>query len=114
MKRKSIVAATIALGLLTQLVAASGARAQGAEPVVGVAGAITSVLATVIALPVKAVTCVSTVALGGVGYGLAAGSSEFVREELLGGLPYACGGRYYIAPQEVREASEPAAAEWAW
>ncbi len=61
------------------------------EPTVQAAGSATGVIATVIGLPLKVATCGATIALGGVGYGLTLGHSEFVQTELLSGLPSACG-----------------------
>jgi hypothetical protein len=89
--------------------APSGARAE--EPHLGAdiaAGAI-SALATVFAFPVRGLpACVATVALGGVTYGLTMGSSELLRQEIVAGTNYTCGGRLYITPEEVKQfAKEP-------
>lgn len=95
--------ALLALCLLVQIVAASWARAE--ETTVGAdlsAGAI-SVIATVITLPLKLVACAATVALGGTVYGLTMGTSEIIREELVAGTNYTCGGRFYVSPQQVKK-----------
>jgi hypothetical protein len=108
MRHNSVWMIAGTLGLLVQTVVASGAWAQGSDPVVNASSAITSVLATVVALPVKAATCVTTMALGGTGYGLTGGHSEFVQQELLAGLPYACGAYLHTTPQAVGQfTSEP-------
>ena len=101
MRRSKVWTVAVALGLAVQLVVVSGACANGPEPTVRVAASVTGVLATVIALPVKLVTCVTTVAMGGTGYGLTAGHSEFVEDELLAGLPDACGTQLHTTPQAV-------------
>ena len=108
MARKRVAIAMMALWLLVQMGAPSGAKAE--EPRLGAdiaAGAI-SALATVFAFPVRVAACVATVALGGVTYGLTMGSSELLRQEIVAGTNYTCGGRYYITPEEVKQfAKEP-------
>jgi len=90
----------VALGLSVQLMAAPGARAE--DDVTGsVATGLLSALATVIALPVRVATCLATVTIGGATYGVTMGSSEFVNEEILGSVPYACGARINTLPLEV-------------
>ena len=108
MGRKGVVIAMMALWLLVQMGAPSGVKAE--EPHLGVdiaAGAI-SALATVIAFPARVAACVATVALGGVTYGLTFGTSELLRQEIVAGTNYTCGGRLYITPEEVKQfAKEP-------
>ena len=108
MARKRVAIAMMALWLLVQMGAPSGAKAE--EPRLGAdiaAGAI-SALATVVALPVRVAACAATVALGGVTYGLTMGTSELLRREIIEGTNYTCGGRLYITPEEVKEfAREP-------
>ena len=108
MSRKRVAIAMMTLWLLVQMGIASGARAE--EPHLGAdiaAGAI-SALATAVAFPVRVAACVATVALGGVTYGLTMGSSELLRQEIVAGTNYTCGGRYYITPEEVKQiAREP-------
>jgi len=108
MARNRIVVAVMALWLLVQIGIASGARAE--EPHLGAdiaAGAI-SALATVFAFPVRVAACVATVALGGVTYGLTFGTSELLRQEIVAGTNYTCGGRFYFTPEEVKQfAKEP-------
>jgi hypothetical protein len=48
---------------------------------------------------------VATVAVGGVAYGLTFGTSEPLRQEIVAGTNYTCGGRFYITPEEVRQFS---------
>lgn len=110
MRRSNRLAVVMALLLSGQIMMASDVWAQGSDPVVNASSSIASVIATVIALPVKAATCVTTVTLGGVGYGLTAGHSDFVRQEFLGGLPYACGTQLHTTPQAV----EPFTREPQW
>jgi len=97
------LAAPLVLCLLVQMATASWARAE--ETTVGAdlsAGAI-SVIATVVTLPLKVVACAATVVLGGAVYGLTMGTSEVIREELVAGTNYTCGGRYYVSPQQVKQ-----------
>lgn len=108
MGRKRVVIAMMVLSLSVQMGIASGARAE--EPRVGtdVAARAISALATVFAFPVRVAACVATVALGGVTYGLTMGSSELLRQEIVAGTNYTCGGRFYITPEEVKQfAKEP-------
>jgi len=108
MGRNRLVIAMMVLSLSVQMGIASGARAE--EPHLGadVAAHAISALATVIALPVRLVACVATVALGGLTYGLTMGTSEPLRREIVEGTNETCGGRFYITPEEVKQlASEP-------
>lgn len=108
MKRSRVVWATAAVCLLVQMMGASGAWAEEPGLAVDVSAGVISALATVFALPVKLASCVATVAIGGVAYGLTMGSSELIRDELVAGTNSTCGGRYYITPQEVKQlAKEP-------
>ena len=108
MARKRVLIAMMVLWLLVQMGAPSGAKAE--EPRLGAdiaAGAI-SALATVVAFPVRVAACVATVALGGVTYGLTLGTSETLRQEIVAGTNYTCGGRFYFTPEEVKQfAKEP-------
>jgi len=41
-------------------------------------------------------------------YGLTMGTSEALRQEIVAGTNYTCGGRLYITPEEVKQfAKEP-------
>ena len=108
MARKRVLIAMMVLWLLVQMGIASGARAE--EPHLGAdiaAGAI-SALATAVAFPVRVAACAATVALGGVTYGLTMGTSEPLRQEIVAGTNYTCGGRFYFTPEEVKQfAKEP-------
>ena len=64
-------------------------------------GAMFSIIGTIIALPVKVVTCGGMAAIGGVGYGLTLGESEFVQEEFLSALPDACRPVLKTTPMEI-------------
>ncbi|MGH7410954.1 MAG: hypothetical protein ACREJ6_07870 [Candidatus Methylomirabilis sp.] len=104
MKRYRLLRTAVALGLLVQMQMAIASNAMAEEPNLAVdlsAGAI-STIATVIAFPVRLIACVATVGLGGLGYGLTMGTSELIREELVAGTNYTCGGKYYVTPQEVK------------
>ncbi len=108
MERKRVVTAAVMLWALLQMIIASGAWAEQPDLAVDVSAGAASAIATLFALPVKLAACVATVALGGTAYGLTMGTSEVLREELVAGTNYTCGGKYYITPQEVRQfAREP-------
>ena len=93
MPRAILQISMIAICLFVQPFRPSLVHATDVEPTVQAAGSTTSVIATVISLPLKVATCGATIALGGVGYGLTLGHSEFVQTELLSGLSSACGTR---------------------
>ncbi|MBZ0158865.1 hypothetical protein [Candidatus Methylomirabilis sp.] len=95
--------AILALCLLVQMGTASWARAGETSLGADVSAGAVSVIATVITLPLKLVTCAATVVLGGTVYGLTMGTSEIVREELAAGTNQTCGGRYYVSPQQVKQ-----------
>jgi len=108
MKRKRVLAATAAVWLLAQMAMSSGARAEEPGLAADVSAGAVSAIATIVALPVKLAACVTTVALGGAVYGLTMGTSEVIRQELVAGTNYTCGGKFYITPQEVKQfAQEP-------
>ena len=105
MRRNRVVAVAVALGLVVQMemVIASSARAGEPNLAVDLSAGAVSALATAIALPLKAVACAATVGLGGIAYGLTMGTSELVRQELVAGTNYTCGGKFYVTPQEVKQ-----------
>ena len=108
MKRYTVLMPIVALCLSMQIVVASGASAEEPNVAADISAGAISAIATVIALPVKLVGCVATVAIGGIAYGFTVGTSELIREELVAGTKSTCGWKYYITPQEVRQfASEP-------
>jgi hypothetical protein len=74
-----------------------------------------SIIGTIIALPIKVVTCGGMAAIGGVGYGLTMGESEFVQEEFLSALPDACRPVLKTTPMEIDRVlpgPRPQDAEW--
>ena len=103
MERKRVVMAAVALCVLLQMGMASGAWAEEPNLAADVSAGAVSAIATLFALPVRLAACVATVAIGGTAYGLTMGTSEVIREELVAGTKYTCGGKYYITPQEVRQ-----------
>ena len=108
MGRNRVVIAMMALWLLVQMGIASGVRAEELRRGADIAAGAISALATVIAFPARVAACVATVALGGVTDGLTMGSSELLRQEIVAGTNYTCGGRFYITPEEVKQfAKEP-------
>ena len=110
MKRNRLLRTVVALGLLVQMQIMVASSARAGEPNLAAdlsAGAI-STIATVIGFPVRLIACVATVGLGGLAYGLTMGTSELLRQELVAGTKYTCGGKFYVTPQEVKQlAREP-------
>ena len=103
MKPTRRLTAFLALCLLAQMAVASQARAEDSSLGADVSAGAVSVIATVITLPLKLITCAATVALGGTAYGLTMGTSEIIREELVAGTNQTCGGRFYVSPQQVKQ-----------
>jgi hypothetical protein len=103
MKPKNRLTAFLLPCLLVQVGMASWARAEDSSLGADVSAGAVSVIATVITLPLKLITCAATVALGGTAYGLTMGTSEIIREELVAGTNQTCGGRYYVSPQQVKQ-----------
>jgi hypothetical protein len=93
MPRTILQISMIALCLIVQSFRPSFVNAEDMEPTVQAAGSVTSMIATAISLPLKVATCGVTIALGGVGYGLTLGHSEFIQTELLSSLSSVCGTR---------------------
>ena len=91
MQRAILQLSIIALCVFVQSFRPSPVNAKDIGPTVQAAGSATGVIATVIGLPLKVATCGATIALGGVGYGLTLGHSEFIQTELLSGLSSVCG-----------------------
>ena len=102
MTRSRALPVAVALWLVAQLVVVPGARAEDSNLAVDVSAGAASALATLIAVPLRVVTCVGAVAIGGAAYGLTMGTSELLREELVAATNY-CGGRYYITPKDVKQ-----------
>lgn len=108
MKVKRIAAVTAALWVMAQMVIIPVAKAGSSDPGAGASAGAISILATVIAAPVKLAACVATVLIGGTAYGLTMGTSELLREELAAGTKHTCGGKYVVTPQEIKHvANEP-------
>jgi hypothetical protein len=105
MRRSRVLTVTITLWLLAQMgmMSVSTARAEPPNPAVDLSAGAISVIATAFAFPVRLVACVATVAIGGVAYGLTMGTSELVRQELVAGTNYTCGGKFAITPGEVKQ-----------
>lgn len=108
MECKRVVTAAVMLWALLQMVIAFGAWAEEPSLAADVSAGAVSAIATLFALPVRLAACVATVAIGGTAYGLTMGTSEALREQLVAGTKYTCGGKFYITPREVRQfAREP-------
>lgn len=96
--RIAVIATTLLI--LGQGIVALPARANRDLPT-ATGGAVYSIIATIVALPVKVATCTTMSVVGGVGYGLTLGESEFVQEEFLSGLPDACRPVLKTTPMEI-------------
>ncbi len=105
MRRSRVLIVAMVLGLLVQMamMSASTARADAPNPAADFSAGAISVIATMFAFPARLLACAATVTIGGVAYGLTMGSSEFVREELVAGTNYTCGGKYAVTPAEVKQ-----------
>ncbi len=105
MRRSRVLTVTMILWLLAQMgvVSVSTAWAEPPNRAVDLTAGAISVIATALAFPVRLVACVATVAVGGVAYGLTMGTSELVRQELVAGTNYTCGGKFAVTPEEVKQ-----------
>src|SRR5689334_18611213 len=90
LKHTSLIMTATVMLFFAQLFAGAHASAAQRDLPTATGGAVFSILGTIIALPVKVATCGSMAVLGGVGYGVTLGESEFVQEEFLSALPDAC------------------------
>ncbi|MBM4259693.1 MAG: hypothetical protein FJ147_27830 [Deltaproteobacteria bacterium] len=100
MKRIRIVAIVVMFLAFGQGLVAFPAHA-GRDLPTAVGGGISSIIATVIALPVKVATCTAMSVVGGIGYGATLGESEFVQEEFVSGIPDACRPVLKTTPTEI-------------
>jgi hypothetical protein len=102
MRRARMAIALLAASVVFQAGTVPLARAeQRNEFPAAVATGVFSALATVVAVPLKFATCTAVAAVGGAGYGLTLGQSDFVRQELLSGIPRACGIIMHTTAPEV-------------
>jgi len=100
MKRTRIAAIATTFLVLSQGVLALPAHANRDLPT-ATGGAIFSIIATIVAVPVKIATCTAVSAIGGVGYGATLGESEFIQEEFLSGIPDACRPVLKTTPMDI-------------
>jgi|GEM_PF-1617314 len=96
-----LVMTAMAMMFITQLFVGTCAQAAQRDLPTATGGAVFSILGTIIALPVKVATCGGMAVLGGVGYGVTLGESEFVQEEFLSALPDACRPVLKTTPMEI-------------
>lgn len=101
MRKHCSVVIGASLFVLISLTGAASAEPKGNNLLSAVATGVYSAIATVIAVPVKVATCGALTAVGGTGYGLTVGESEFVQEEFLSALPSACGPALKTLPPDV-------------
>lgn len=101
LRRRPLVLTAIAIMFSTLIL--TGARVHAAQRDVFTAtgGAIFSIIGTIVALPVKIATCGGIAAVGGAGYGVTLGESEFVQEEFLSAIPDACRPVLKTTPPEI-------------
>jgi hypothetical protein len=115
MKRRQMMFLISTLSVVGQLLIGGNIHAAQRDLPTETGVAMFSIIGTVIALPVKVVTCGGMAALGGVGYGLTLGESEFVQEEFLSSLPDACRPVLKTTPMEIDRVlpgPRPQDAEW--
>jgi len=110
MRRSRVLTVTMVLWLLAQIgmMPVSSAWAEAPNRAVDLSAGAISVIATAVAFPVRLVACVATVAIGGVAYGLTMGTNELVRQELVAGTNYTCGGKFAVTPEEVKQFTKEA------
>lgn len=101
MKRRQMIFLISTLCFVGQLLIGGNVHAAQRDLPTATGGAMFSIIGTIIALPVKVVTCGGMAAIGGVGYGLTLGESEFVQEEFLSALPDACRPVLKTTPMEI-------------
>src|SRR5260221_13161707 len=101
MRKNRIAAIGTALIVLSQGFLAMPVLAGNRDLPTATGGAIYSIIATIIALPVKIATCGGMAAIGGAGYGATLGESEFVQEEFLSALPDACRPVLKTTPMDI-------------
>jgi len=101
MKRGKATLIITVLCLVSQLLTESHVRAAQRDVFTATGGAIFSIIGTIIALPVKIATCGGIAAVGGAGYGVTLGESEFIQEEFLSAIPDACRPVLKTTPPEI-------------
>ena len=101
MKRRRTTLLISTLCVVGQLLIGGNVHAEQRDLPTETGVAMFSIIGTIIALPVKVVTCGGMAAIGGVGYGLTLGESEFVQEEFLSALPDACRPVLKTTPMEI-------------
>ena len=115
LRRALLVRIAAMVMLSVSLFTTTNARAAQRDLPTETGVAMFSIIGTIIALPVKVVTCGGMATLGGVGYGLTMGESEFVQEEFLYALPDACRPVLKTTPMEIDRVlpgPRPQDAEW--
>ena len=115
MKRRQMMFLISTLCVVGQLLIGGNVHAAQRDLPTETGVAMFSIIGTIIALPVKVVTCGGMATLGGVGYGLTMGESEFVQEEFLYALPDACRPVLKTTPMEIDRVlpgPRPQDAEW--
>ena len=115
MKRRQMIFLFSTLCVVGQFLMGGNVRAAQPDLPTAIGVSAFSIIGTIIALPVKVVTCGGMVAIGGVGYGLTIGESEFVQEEFLSALPDACRPVLKTTPMEIDRVlpgPRPQDAEW--
>jgi hypothetical protein len=101
MKRRRMMFLISTLCVVWQFLIEGSVHAAQRDLPTATGGAMFSIIGTIIALPVKVVTCGGMATIGGVGYGLTLGESEFVQEEFLSALPDACRPVLKTTPMEI-------------
>lgn len=100
-KHSVLVIATAMMMGVAQLLTGANVHAAQRDLPTAAGGGVFSIIGTVIALPMKIATCGGMSVLGGVGYGLTLGESEFIQQEFLSALPDACRPVLKTTPMEI-------------
>jgi hypothetical protein len=101
LRRTTLVMTAVAMMFSVQLLTGANVRAAQRDLPTATGGAVFSIIGTIIALPVKIATCGGMAVIGGAGYGVTLGESEFVQDEFLSALPDACRPVLKTTPMEI-------------
>ncbi len=115
MRKNRITAIGTALIVLSQGYLAMPVFASNRDLPTATSGAIYSIIATIIGVPVKIATCAALGAIGGAAHGATLGESEFIQEEFLSALPDACYPVLKTTPPEIEpylKGPQPREMQW--
>lgn len=115
MRLRNIATIATTCLFLEQGAMVKSAEAEHRDLPTATSGAVYSIIATIIGVPVKIATCTAMGVIGGVGHGMSLGESEFVQEEFLSGIPDACRPVLKTTPMDIDPYLEgPQPRDMAW